>query len=238
MSSHSITIHNRLKKIELLYSRDNPVNTFEDFVSAVPEASESELLTSRLEEEEKQRLADLESARKEGYDHGLTDGKNVTKAMLLDEMEQHLQWVKNFDTIMSSQLLQEFQDAYEEMEKTAISLAVIIAEKILQREIKENAGEVILTSAINAIRMLDGAKSITLRLHPTNVEALEKAKSTLVDATKVRPELITIIADPSIQEGGCVVDTALGTIDAQVKTQLDSIANALNEEFQSNPPIE
>jgi len=158
--------------------------------------------------------------------------------MLLDEMEQHLQWVKNFDTIMSSQLLQEFQDAYEEMEKTAISLAVIIAEKILQREIKENAGEVILTSAINAIRMLDGAKSITLRLHPTNVEALEKAKSTLVDATKVRPELITIIADPSIQEGGCVVDTALGTIDAQVKTQLDSIANALNEEFQSNPPIE
>ncbi len=238
MSSHSITIHNRLKKIELLYSRDNPVNTFEDFVSAVPEASESELLTSRLEEEEKQRLADLESARKEGYDHGLTDGKNVTKAMLLDEMEQHLQWVKNFDTIMSSQLLQEFQDAYEEMEKTAISLAVIIAEKILQREIKENAGEVILTSAINAIRMLDGAKSITLRLHPTNVEALEKAKSTLVDATKVRPELITIIADPSIQEGGCVVDTALGTIDAQVKTQLDSIANALNDEFQSNPPIE
>jgi len=238
MSSHSVTIHNRLKKIELLYSRDNPVNTFEDFVSAVPEASESELLTSRLEEEEKQRLADLESARKEGYDHGLTDGKNVTKAMLLDEMEQHLQWVKNFDTIMSSQLLQEFQDAYEEMEKTAISLAVIIAEKILQREIKENAGEVILTSAINAIRMLDGAKSITLRLHPTNVEALEKAKSTLVDATKVRPELITIIADPSIQEGGCVVDTALGTIDAQVKTQLDSIANALNEEFQSNPPIE
>lgn len=233
MSLHTITIQNRLKKIELLYSRDNPENTFEDFVSAIPEASEEELLAKRLEEEQQQRIEEIEAARKQGYEHGLTDGKNVTRAMLLEEMEQHLQWVKNFDSIVSSQLLQEFQDAYGEMEKTAVSLAVIIAEKILQREIREHAGEIIVNQAINAIRSLEGAKNITLRLHPTNIEALEKAKSTLVDATKVRNELITIVADSSVQEGGCIVDTALGTIDSQVKTQLDTIAKALNEELQS-----
>ncbi len=234
MSLHSITIQNRLKKIELLYSRDNPEDTFEDFVSAIPEASEQELLAKRLEEEEHLRKEELESARKQGYEHGLTDGKNVTRAMLLEEMEQHLQWVKNFDSIVSSQLLQEFQDAYGEMEKTAVSLAVIIAEKILQREIREHAGEIIVNQAINAIRSLEGAKNISLRLHPTNIEALEKAKSSLVDATKVRNELITLIADPSVQEGGCIVDTALGTIDSQVKTQLDTISKALNEELQSS----
>lgn len=233
MSLHTITIQNRLKKIELLYSRDNPENTFEDFVSAIPEASEEELLSKRLEEEERVRKEEIELARKEGYEHGLTDGKNVTKAMLLDEMEQNLQWVKNFDSIVSSQLLEEFQDAYLEMEKTAISLAILIAEKILQREIREHAGEIIVHQAINAIRSLEGAKNISIRLHPTNIDALEKAKSTLVDATKVRQDLITIISDPSVQEGGCIVDTALGTIDSQVKTQLDTIANALNEEFQS-----
>lgn len=234
MSLHSITIQNRLKKIELLYSRDNPEDTFEDFVSAIPEASEQELLAKRLEEEEHLRKEELETARKQGYEHGLTDGKNVTRAMLLEEMEQHLQWVKNFDSIVSSQLLQEFQDAYGEMEKTAVSLAVIIAEKILQREIREHAGEIIVNQAINAIRSLEGAKNISLRLHPTNIEALEKAKSSLVDATKVRNELITLIADPSVQEGGCIVDTALGTIDSQVKTQLDTISKALNEELQSS----
>ncbi|TWU00331.1 flagellar assembly protein H [Botrimarina colliarenosi] len=109
--------------------------------------------------------------------------------------------------------------------ESAVGLAVAIAEKIVRRELAQDA-TISETWLTEALELAAGASDITIRLAPSDMEHLrshaEKLAASMGGIGDAR-----FLADPSIDAGGCRVETRHGSIDQQLTTQLDRVFEEL-----------
>ncbi len=110
-------------------------------------------------------------------------------------------------------------------ERAAIRLATGIAGRVIRREV-ERSPEITLTLVREALELAAGSADIQLRLHPRDLSALGPHVTQLAAelARLGRPE---IVADASIEPGGCRIDTRHGAIDQQFAAQLARIEQEL-----------
>ncbi len=91
-----------------------------------------------------------------------------------------------------------------------------------------------IEQARKAFRRLQGVDHVEIHIHPDNYLALETAKSDLLlEARAVRT--VHVVADQSVERGGCVLYTRLGMIDARLTTQLGNLLEqilATRQEFE------
>ncbi len=147
----------------------------------------------------------MEKARKMGEEAGFQDGQ-----------------AKALESLNRIHLLRE--KMFQNVEPQLVKLAFTIAEKIIGQQIQEND-----TAIIGIIRQaLDSAigNKIVVRVNPSDFEKVKAHQPTLVghvEATKT----ISFKEDEMVKQGGCVVESEIGTIDAQLETQLMAIKKAL-----------
>lgn len=106
-------------------------------------------------------------------------------------------------------------------ERELIRLAIEIAKKIVHREVTTDK-EVVLTLGRMALSRLQNRTVARVHLHPDDF--------TYVDANLERLESrhsLELISDPSIQSGGCLVETEMGDVDARIEQQFAEIERAL-----------
>jgi flagellar biosynthesis/type III secretory pathway protein FliH len=105
-----------------------------------------------------------------------------------------------------------------------VKLVFAIAEKVIGQQMKEN-DQAILGVVSQALDSAIGNK-ILVRVHPSDYEKLKAQEAQLlsqVEATKT----ISFKEDDSVKVGGCIVESEIGTVDAQLDTQLSAIKKAL-----------
>ena len=122
----------------------------------------------------------------------------------------------------------EQQTRVDNAEKDLRRLAVSIAEKILARELAQNAETVV--DVVKAA--LAGAKTrreLVVRVHPKELPIVQEREAELV-RTVLRPGGLPVRADESVAPGGCLIDTEVGMIDARLEFQLAAVERALVEE--------
>lgn len=108
----------------------------------------------------------------------------------------------------------------------AIVLARRMAERIVGRAVElspELMGEIV-AEALAASRVRTGR--IVLRVHPEDLAAIEHERPRWLARVAARVD-VRVVADPAIGRHGCVVETALGRLDARLDTQLDALERAL-----------
>jgi flagellar biosynthesis/type III secretory pathway protein FliH len=105
------------------------------------------------------------------------------------------------------------------------TLAVRIAERILEREISLNP-DAVSDIVAAALRQAGAPRDIVLRVHPDDLKALERGRPRLIERCS-RTQAVLFRADATIARGGCIVETELGTVDARLPTQLEAIERAL-----------
>jgi type III secretion protein L len=112
-----------------------------------------------------------------------------------------------------------------ETEPALIKIALKVAEKIIGHQLDSNKDEIaqIVGNALETVRQ---QRDIIVKVHPTDLKNLDAAKPHLI-ARLGRAKDIELRGDPSIKRGGCIIDTEIGTIDAQLETQLEQITNIL-----------
>lgn len=223
-----VRLPQKLQRVQILRSHqvaDVHAMEFEEFSPVdtyVDDAEPQEEFVSR---------ARVEQELKNAYDRGFEDGREVTSAMLEREIGRHEEWLQNFDNIIA-ELHRRFSDSTGKLEECSIALAVEIARHILQREVQKDA-TIAIEQVQRAFERINGIDTVTIRLHPFNVDALKKVKSSLLtSASDVKT--IEIVADPSIDMGGCVVDTNIGSIDAQIRTQLEQLQATMVKEARAS----
>lgn len=225
-----VRIPRQVQRIQIIRSREaaeaHPME-FEEFYPAAQAAKES---SPAFQPQEMVSRDQVERELKNAYDRGFEDGREVTSAMLEREIGRHEEWLQNFDLIIGD-LHREFSGCITKLEECAVSIAVEIAQYILQREVQSDTS-VVVQQVQRAFSRVSGVDSVRVRLHPYNVEALEHVKSSLV-AMSNGVRSIEIIADGAIPPGGCVLETAIGTIDAKIATQLEQIRADMIEAAQS-----
>jgi type III secretion protein L len=105
------------------------------------------------------------------------------------------------------------------------TLAVRIAERILEREISLNP-DAVSDIVAAALRQAGAPRDIVLRVHPDDLKALERGRPRLLERA-LRAQALQFRADASVGRGGCIVESELGTVDARLPVQLEAIERAL-----------
>ncbi len=175
--------------------------------------------------EESISISEAKQRIQEAYDKGFVDGKEVTGSTFLEDINKYQQWIRNFDNINNDLRIQ-YSRELGLLEEAVSKLAIIVAEHILNYEVSINA-DIVIQQLSKAISELDNEILMKIHLHPENVEALEKVKSSLVDDPS-RIQNLTIVQDEKVGRGGCILETNAGIIDARISTQLHKISDALS----------
>jgi flagellar biosynthesis/type III secretory pathway protein FliH len=185
-----------------------------------------EMLNSRLQETETQDMLEVQEEIQNAYNQGFTDGQETTKASFQTQIQQHMKWLKNLDSVIQELRIQ-YSQSIVNFEESIVSLAVMIAGHIIEREISTDS-EIVINQVKKAIRSLDNDVIFKIRIHPENVEILYNVKSELI-TDKSLLEKVVISPDHSVDPAGCILETSSGMVDARLKTQLEQIEHTLNQ---------
>ena len=151
-----------------------------------------------------------ESAVKEGYQEGLEQAK------------ADIQEVRNAITAF----LGAKQQVFDYIAPDILEISVEIAQKIIKKELQQDPN-VILDNILALLKGLSKDETkITLRVNPAQVSLLKTEVPSLLEETGLDAKIL-VVPDDSIMEGGCVVTTTNGVIDATIETQLAVISEAL-----------
>ena len=120
-----------------------------------------------------------------------------------------------------------------ETEAELLRLAVKLAEKIVKKELNTDA-ETISGIVSEAVKELRHGNRIVVRLCPADWSAIKKrqAQSTTTNAADSGYDLV---ADSQVSAGGCVIESEVGTVDAQLETQLRLLESGLFDLFEALP---
>ena len=107
-----------------------------------------------------------------------------------------------------------------------MEISVDIAKKIIKKEL-ESDPQAIINTIVEVLRTISKSEpKISIRVRPQSVQLI---KDTLPNITYQYgiDSKISIIADPSIEDGGCIFQTNNGIVDASIDTQIEIIKKAL-----------
>jgi len=172
-------------------------------------------------------LADArrEAERKvqEAYAEGVRRGMEAGRAQFLQSVGQSAAALETSAKVIRTARA-EFLDA---MGPQMIELAGAIARRILQREAEMDL-ELVGRTVRRALEHLTDRDNVVVHVNPSDAEALRAQKVALLDEFDgVRQ--ITVMSDPAIGPGGCVVETERVHVDARIDAQLELILDALRE---------
>lgn len=153
-----------------------------------------------------------ESAAKEGYQAGL------------EQASEDISEVKNAITAFLSAK----QEVFEYIAPDILEISVDIAKKIIKREIQQDPS-LILNNILEILKGLSKEETkITLRVNPQQVALLKTELPELMSTAGLGAKVL-VVPDEELMEGGCMVTTTNGVIDATIETQLSVISEALKE---------
>jgi len=222
MQQFIVQIPRKIRRVEIIHSdsqHDIQAPVFEEFASEMfDEFEEVEHFPESILVQEAQQQ--IQTA----YDRGFNDGKQVATGTMMVEIQKQQETLKNFDTNVTN-LQKQFAQLMVDAEESIVELALGLAKNIVQ-ELVHKDKSVVITQARKALQSLRGADSVVIRINPVDLDALELAQSTLLADPMQMPK-IRLESDFTVEEGGCIMESQLGTIDAQIKTQFEKLAEKL-----------
>lgn len=153
-----------------------------------------------------------EAASKEGYQAGLEQSKADLE--LLKE---------TLSTFMNAP-----QEVYEQIAPDILEISVEIAQKIIKKEVSEDP-QVLVNTIVEVMKGLSKEETkVVLRVNPTQVDIIKQSVPDILNLAGMDTKVV-VLSDENISEGGCMVTTTNGVVDATIETQLSVISEALRE---------
>ena len=114
---------------------------------------------------------------------------------------------------------------HAELSEQGVSAALALSKALLLAEQKENKAFVVELVA-NALASVKDADRVWLRVNPLDAPTLKTHKGRLINVLG-RASDIDIRVDRSVKQGGVLIQTGAGAVDAQLDTQLEEIGRIL-----------
>ncbi len=171
--------------------------------------------------------ARVAAARQAGYQDGYRDG--------LVALEGFKQSFAAQATAQIGALLQGFDRQFEQMEaqiaESVARTAVHLARQVVRHELAAEPKLVgkVAAEAVNAVLL--SARHISVRVNPQDLPLVAEGAEEALQARGAR-----LLADETVERGGVVVDSDLGSIDARVATRWSQAAAALGHDTEWGSP--
>lgn len=107
-----------------------------------------------------------------------------------------------------------------------LELSMSIAQKVIKHEAKIDV-QIVVDTVMDALKMLSkNEPKIVLRVNPIQVQYLKDTLPEKIKSLGMETKL-SVLSDEAITEGGCIIQTNNGMIDATVEAQLGIVQMAL-----------
>ena len=175
----------------------------------------------KIQEEFKNQLSEckkeIEIQKQKAFEEGYNKGKEEASLELSKVLEEKLRLldssIKKIDSINEV-----FEEKILSLEKELVSIALDIAKEVIQKEVSENSKEIAYNLAKALMEDIKDATQITIKVNPKDASYLrEKLKN------------VKIVEDDAIKEGGVVIVSDIGNIDAEIKQRFKTIKEAILE---------
>ncbi len=189
-------------------------------ISDIEQNSMEEMIELRTIE----RLKDVqESAYKEAYELGLVEGKQEAFQNASSEIQRRLDVLDNMLKAIGNLK----KDLFLQNERQIVQLAFHMASRLAMKEIKEDSS-VISNIIKTSLEVSQGVEEVVVQVAPSQLEFLEQLRQQrgrefdFMKRVKLEPV-------DGIQEGGCVIITNYGEVDARLEERLDKMWKELLE---------
>lgn len=164
-------------------------------------------LVSRAQEE-------AETIKQSAFEEGYRKGLEQSQA----DMEQFRAKFNNF--------MGATKEVFEYIAPDILEISVDIAKKIIKKEV-ESDPQVLMNTIIDVLKTVSKSEpKVNIRVKPQAVTFIKDTLPNIAYEYGIDAK-INVIADPSVEDGGCVFQTNNGIVDASIDTQLEIIKKAL-----------
>lgn len=162
------------------------------------------------------------TGHQKGYDEGYSAGLTAGQERAQQEAE-HLRTI-------AQACAESIASIEAQTGQALIALSIQIAEQVLRSTLDAHPAKIL--DLIQEITHQESGKEtlLKLRVNPADLELVQKF---LKDDPTTGPWRLA--ADPAIERGGCLADTALGSIDATLQTRWRRVTSALGHETTLEP---
>ncbi|MBI3964354.1 MAG: hypothetical protein HY329_01865 [Chloroflexi bacterium] len=160
----------------------------------------------------------------EGFQQGYDEGLRLAQEERKEETRKLARLVLNalVDTKRSTRAL----------EQQVVELSLAIASKVVEREVSIDPG-VVLSVVRAALREVQDATSLYLIVNPQDYDSVSQHWESML--RKPLAQRSHLIADERVQPGGCIVETQVGHVDAQLTTKLSQVTNTFQALLEGEP---
>lgn len=164
-----------------------------------------------------------DDAARVGYEDGFQAGRH--EAIVQARAQEESRTQKVHDALVALEAatagLQARQDVVvADVEQQIVSMALAIAEAVLEREVAA-AQAPARDALVRGLALSPRGVDAVARLNPADADTIGDLTPLTADRN------VTIVPDPSVEAGGCVIDVGSCRIDAQIGPALDRVREAL-----------
>jgi flagellar assembly protein FliH len=175
---------------------------------------EGPIVGRRLTEAETRATERANHAR--GYEEGLAAGQ----AEIQKRVNELNNRISRLDSILKM-LSRPLEDLDGEVEKQLTLLALTVGKQMVRRELRTDPAQVIAIIRESVARLPAAARDVRVHLHPEDAAVVREHLS-----APTSDRAWSIVEDPALSRGGCVVRTDTSQIDARLDSRLNAVVSA------------
>lgn len=182
--------------------------------------SEIVTLQMEIENQKKSHKEELDIKIKESFDEGKKEGiKETNETFQNDNDELKSQLIRSI-TILQEQK-NTLDDMFKNIEEDLIESSILIAKKVIKKEIETDSKKVVISIASALIETLKSATEITLKVNKNDFQDISE---------HFNSDSIMIIEDEAVSRGGVIILSNSTNIDGTITTRLDKAMELIGKE--------
>ncbi|MGD9732667.1 MAG: FliH/SctL family protein [Desulfamplus sp.] len=165
--------------------------------------------------------AGFQKGDQEGYDAGFQKGEEDGKVIgdarsleIINSLEDILHKAEN-----------SWQNSIKLHEAKILSMICKIAEKVVFAKV-ELEESIVKNSILNALEAMPEPEEIILNISPDDYDYVEMVKDDFFTSIKSLKS-ISVVSNPSIQRGGCKIESSKGNVETDIKTRLEQVFTSI-----------
>jgi flagellar assembly protein FliH len=158
-----------------------------------------------------------QSEHSRGYEAGMAAGRAEAQGQLA-ELESR---VRRLDAILAL-IARPLAELDAEVQQQLTLLALTVGKQLVRRELKTDPAQVVAIIREAVGRLPIAARDVRVHLHPEDAAVVRERL-----ATPSQERAWTMVEDPAMTRGGCVVRTDTTQIDARLESRLSALVSAM-----------
>ncbi|MBZ5495425.1 MAG: hypothetical protein LAP85_03410 [Acidobacteriia bacterium] len=211
-----------IKKQDLADTRLTKLSLTEEQESAPTKAIPAwmEAAGARRRLEGPQSAADPAHMEKAAYESGFLQGEKA--GLETADKKTEVMMRRYADTILELGRLK--PTLFAQVEQGVVKLALEVAKKIVHREVQVDR-EIVQTLIRVALSHVAVKSAVTIHLHPEDYNFVVAQRAASMRPAENEREMV-LLADKSMERGGCLIETDCGDIDARIEEEFREVERA------------